>query len=319
MRPFVVIATKGRAKETLRLMDCLAQQTLPPAYTVVAGTEASDIEGINEHPWIASGHGEAIVASRTGSSAQRNVGLETLEAKGFFAPEAGRFFVAFFDDDFRMADDWLENARKRILKGDVAGLTGWVFADGARTGLTGQVYDKGQQAGALTEEIAQDFLSGKRPPLPHWASGEKEREIPSVYGCNMAFLDHVIRQTRFDENVPLYGWLEDRDFCSQAKKFGRILYYPDCKGVHLGTKSGGRANGLRFGYSQIMNMAYFVKKGTISPKIGTVFIARGLASNSIQSLFDNPFTDYRGRLRGNLMAIADVLRGRIDPKRILRL
>jgi hypothetical protein len=26
----------------------------------------------------------------------------------------------------------------------------------------------------------------------------------------MAFTDTVIRQTRFDENLPLYGWQEDR-------------------------------------------------------------------------------------------------------------
>jgi|SRR6516225_836748 hypothetical protein len=99
MRVFVVIATKGRAAETKHLLDCLQKQTRAPDFTVIAGTEASDLEGIDTHGLITSGHGAAVVSRMVGSSAQRNFGLEVLEQRGCFDPAAGRFFCAFFDDD----------------------------------------------------------------------------------------------------------------------------------------------------------------------------------------------------------------------------
>ena len=153
--------------------------------------------------------------------------------------------------------------------------------------------------------------------IGHQALG-KER-LDSVYGCNMAFIDNVICKVRFDENAPLYGWLEDRDYTGAAQKLGRVIYYSNCRGVHLGTQNGGRAHGVRFGYSQIANPAYFFKKRTMSATWTAKFICRALASNIIHSLARIETIDYRGRLRGNILAVLDFLRFRLDPKRILSL
>ena len=46
MHVYVVIATKGRAAETKRLLDNLQEQTRAPDFTVIAGGEASDLDGI---------------------------------------------------------------------------------------------------------------------------------------------------------------------------------------------------------------------------------------------------------------------------------
>jgi hypothetical protein len=91
----------------------------------------------------------------------------------------------------------------------------------------------------------------------------------------MAFTDTVIRQTRFDVNLPLYGWQEDRDYTDMALRLGRVIYFPDCRGVHLGVKSG-RTGGGKLGYSQIANPVYLMKKGTMGYKIGLKFIGRAL-------------------------------------------
>jgi len=46
---------------------------------------------------------------------------------------------------------------------------------------------------------------------------------------------------------------------------------------------------------------------------------RNLAANLVRSVAPEPFADRRGRLRGNLAAIGDLMRGRLAPERALRL
>jgi len=276
----------------------------PPAFSIIIGTEKSDLEGLDNHPLIQSGQGQLLISPKMGSSAQRNCGLETLKQQGYFAPGHGRFFCSFFDEDYRPDQNWLKCAAERFEKGDIVGLTGHVLADGV--GING-----------LTEEQAIAFLNDETPPQPHWASGAEERTVDSVYGCNMAFMDTVVQQTRFDENLPLYGWQEDRDYTGMAKKLGRVIYFPGCRGVHLGSK-GGRTSGLRFGYSQIANPLYLMKKGTMGYGAGLEHMARNMAANLIRSLTNSrPYIDYKGRLRGNLMAVWDTICLRCNPRRIV--
>jgi hypothetical protein len=304
MRAFVIVATKGRAAEVSTLLTLLMRQTLRPEFTVIIGGEFGDIAGLNRHPLIDRGEGIAIVSPRVGSASQRNYGVDVLRQRGAFDAGKGRFFCAFFDDDFRMADDWLARASERLLVGDVVGLTGKILGDGV-------------MKGGYTEKVAESFLAGQCLPEPHWASGSSEFEVGSVYGCNMAFLDTVIRSQRFDENLPLYGWQEDRDYTGQAKRLGAVIYFPLAMGVHLGAPSGGRMCGTRFGYSQLANPIYLLKKGTVDYKWSAYFIARALASNIVHSLCKKSAVDYRGRLHGNMIAIWDFLCMRSDPRRIL--
>jgi hypothetical protein len=170
--------------------------------------------------------------------------------------------------------------------------------------------------GGLTEARAVGFLDGSTPPEAHWASGSDERETTAVYGCNMAFLDTVIREIRFDENLPLYGWQEDRDYTGMARRMGPVIYFPKCEGVHLGVGRG-RTSGLRFGYSQTANPLYLMKKGTIGYKIGIRFIVRALAANLALGLRNHSLVDYRGRLQGNMRALRDVILGCSHPSRIM--
>ena len=299
MRAFVVIATKGRAQEMRRLLDYLHKQTLQLDHIVVAGTQPSDIEGLSDHPLI-SRCGTVLISPKIGLTSQRNFGIETLEKKGLLTN--GRFFCAFFDDDYRPADDWLEQANRRFDQGDIVGLTGRILADGVRRG-------------GMTEDEAILFLNGTKAPEQHWADGTTEGNTNVVYGCNMAFADTVIKQIRFDETLPFYGWQEDRDYTGMACRIGKVIFYPNCRGVHLGVTSG-RVSGVRFGYSQIANPIYLMKKGTMGVRVSMRFMLRALAANSVRSFGEHPIVDYRGRLRGNMRALRDLLYGRLDPRRI---
>ncbi len=122
----------------------------------------------------------------------------------------------------------------------------------------------------------------------------------------------------FDENLPLYGWQEDIDFSMQLQPHGRIVKSEALRGVHLGIKIG-RTSGVRFGYSQIANPIYLLRKGTMSWKHARMLMGRNLLANLARSFRPEPWVDRKGRLKGNLLALMDLTIGRISPRRILQL
>jgi hypothetical protein len=76
---------------------------------------------------------------------------------------------------------------------------------------------------------------------------------------------------------------------------------------------------VTLGYSQIANAVYLARKGTVPRSHLAHLVVKNLLSNSLRSLRPEPFVDRRGRLLGNILALADLVRGRISPERILAL
>lgn len=303
MDGFVIIATKGRAVETYNLIDFLARQTLLPKRLIFVGTEASDVENLDQHPEFEKLNGEVLISDKPGLPIQRNVGLDALMAH---VSRDEPWFVAFFDDDYRPAEGWMEAVRKIFVADDnIVGVTGQVIADG--------IHGPG-----ITEEDALAYLAGDLPPGKCWAQGDEPRDTDSAYGCNMAFRDNVSTDLRFDEALPLYAWQEDRDYTGQAFAYGRVIYHPAPLGVHLGVK-GGRNSGKKMGYSQIANPIYMRKKGTMTRMVCLRFLFRALAANVVKSFRPNMVFDYKGRFVGNMIALRDMLTGRLKPLRILEL
>lgn len=302
----VVVATRNRARDLQILLTALSQQTRLPHSVTIVGVSPSDVEGAAEHPFRGSTRLEVLLAASAGLCAQRNHGLTHIRTSygGRTGQTADPFFVAFFDDDYRPANDWLEQCAATFSEQeDVAGLTGHVLADGV-------------QGTSVTEADASAYIEGKRAAERHWAAGVEQRELSSLYGCNMAFRDRVVLNRSFDENLPLYGWQEDRDFTSRAKAFGKTIYTPRCRGVHLGARSG-RVSGVRFGYSQVANPIYMWRKGTMDGVQVLRFVSRHLISNSVRTVQRNQNNDYPGRLRGNALALRDMISGACHPTRIL--
>lgn len=300
MKAFAVIATKGRASQAFEVLSSLKGQTLHVDHIVFVGSEPSDIAGIDAHPQYSAGS-VSLILSSAGSSTQRNAGLNLL-ASMTQDQDLGQWFVGFFDDDFRLAKDWMFNCREAFLSDpELVGVGGTVLADGA-TSLP------------VSETHALDFIESRRSPLKHTWSGPR-RDVPDLYGCNMAFRGDVASTVRFDVDLPLYGWLEDVDFSVRAGKNGALRHIPECRGVHLGTSSG-RTSGVRFGYSQIANPLYLIKKGTLPVRKGGWTLLRNMLSNGKNTLLRNQSRDYTGRLKGNFMAIRDLFRGHCHPTRV---
>ena len=281
----VAIATRGRpsiVSRTVRYL--LAEQTLKPQTIIVSCgdlTDAGDLKDVE---------GVKIITGPPGLAAQRNTALKAL-------PETTDV-VVFFDDDFVAHRSWLE-AAARVFQDEnqVACLTGSVLLDGIKgPGLTFEDAVEAVESETLAEACALI-------------------EPFSPYGCNMAFRMASIERLKFDERLVLYGWLEDRDFgASVARNGGRLVKSVEAMGVHMGSKSG-RVSGVRLGYSQVVNPIYMVNKGTMSLFGAGAQIFRNVTSNIARSLRPEPYIDRRGRLKGNVIAFFDVLRGCLKPEK----
>jgi len=307
MSAYVIVATKNRAKETYVLLDYLAAQTLPPTRTYLVGSEPKDIEGLDRHPLVLAGLAKVLLA-RPGLTIQRNAGLDAMVAElPSDAASNPDWFVTFFDDDFRPATDWLYNASLAFSQQPgISGITGAVVADGIKTEF------------GIKEEDVVRYLDGSKAPEPNWSNTGKTRVLEGLYGCNMAYRGLATVTERFDEHLPMYAWQEDADYSSRARRYGDMLLLPACRGVHIGSSSG-RVSGLRFGYSQIANPIFLVRKGTMTWQRAFTLISRNIASNVSKTLLFNRIKDFPGRLRGNLQAFFHLLSGKLDPEHISRM
>jgi hypothetical protein len=184
-------------------------------------------------------------------------------------------------------------------------------------GLTGAVLADGTTTAGIRPDHAQVMVR-MQDTMSAYSRFLREVGYGGNMGCNMAFRYSALHGITFDERLPLYAWLEDADFRSQVERHGPVARADALWGVHLGHKQG-RGRGVTFGYSQIANAIYLAKKGTVPLHHLAKTAAMNLLSNTIRSLRPEPYVDRRGRLRGNLVALADLMRGRISPERILEL
>lgn len=291
-RLVVAIPSTGRAPILPDTVRMIAEQTRLPDLMILSLAQPDDIGDLDiaTLPFPAK-----VVMGRKGATAQRNRVFEECNPDDI---------VLMLDDDFLMAPDYLQKTIE-VFQDDpeIVLATGTVLADGIRG--PGYSHDEGR---ALLAELNNDSLPVALAPAF------------SGYGCNFAFRVSVVAayELWFDEDLPLYSWLEDVDFSRRIARYGTLVKSGAMRGVHLGTKTG-RTPGVRFGYSQIANPAYLKRKGSMTMGHVLEMTSRNMISNLAHSVRPPAYVDFRGRLKGNLIALSDLLRGRNSPDRILDL
>lgn len=286
MRMVIGIASAGRPATLLSTFDYLAGLENRPDRIIICVPSIADAAGLLVRRDV-----EIIIGSR-GLTCQRNRILQ--------AAAEGADVVVFLDDDFIPAPDFL--ARMEVVfrrYPEVVIATGEVLADG----ILGAGLD-------MPEALRVIAAAGKRPG--------RIVDVYNAYGCNMAvrLLPVTTHGLGFDEQLPLYGWLEDVDFSRSIARFGRSVRISGACGVHLGVK-GGRQPGRRLGYSQMANPVYLMRKRTMSKARALTQMGRNILANLAGAILGNRSIDRSGRLAGNMRALVDLALGRAAPGRIL--
>lgn len=283
----VVFASKGRPRVLSQVVERLKLQSVQPAHVLISCCTLEDAGQAAECPAV------RVLQAETGLTLQRNAALRALPA--------GTDIVVFFDDDFVPHRQWIEKVLDHFEhRPDVVGLTGRVIADGIKT----EGIDFGRAVSLVETAI-----------LPELTLFEAKF---SPYGCNMAFRTRAITGLTFDERLVLYGWQEDRDFGAEVARRGQIGRLNSAIGVHMGVKVG-RVSGVKFGYSQVSNPIYLLRKGNMTFTAAVKHICANFLSNLVKTPIPEKSVDRYGRLVGNLIGFGDVLRGKITPERVLQM
>src|ERR1700722_1536880 len=284
----IIIATKDRVDILVETLQSVRRQTQPAAHVYVSVSSLKD--GRRKH----SPEEVTVLVGSAGGSVQRNTAIRQVP------PDTD--YIAFFDDDMEIHPSYLENAVSFLeANPDVVAISGVLLADGNISRESAQAL--------LEKDITWTREPSLRDRGPHHI----------LYACNAVVRAGPLRQTLFDENLPLYSYGEDYDLSMRLKKFGRVGRLSNAVGVHLQTLAA-RVSGKRYGYAMIANNWYFLQKGVChlaAPwsyvRFVLIIVLKRLLINLRSALSGQLQRDPWGQLQGNLLALVDILCGRSSP------
>lgn len=296
MKTAVILCSVGRLQVLHETVIALNRQTVSPITIVLSLCDAASVL-----PETVRLPGITIVEGPRGLTTQRNTGLNAV-------PPTVEY-VLFLDDDAELAPNYLSSMEDLLeSRGDVAIASSHLVIDGLQAGYL------------LTREEAIAAIATYRPE-------NRTEPAEGISGSNIFVRRQIAEKVRFDERLPLSGWLEDFDFSIRCKPHGRVVWNLETCVAHLGMQRAGRERGFLVGYAHIANSYYLWQKGVIPsfgrllagfwlPAFGRTFqglLRRAFSRNSVWRMrFDHP-----GRLRGNAQALVDAARHRLRPERLL--
>jgi GT2 family glycosyltransferase len=292
MRTAIVISSVSRPDTLHETVAALTKQTSSPiSITLSLCDSHSVLEETTRLPLV------RLVRGSKGLTAQRNNGLRELPAAEY---------ILFLDDDVELASNYLESMEGLFdRESDILLASGGVCAaDGPRLGRS-----------VTREEAVAGVLQHR--------CDDKVVASDGAYGCNMFVRRSVLEIERFDERLPLVGWLEDYDFSVRCSRRGRVVWNLATCVAHLGVQRAQRERGFPVGYAQIANSYYLWRKGVI-PSLRNLLSSFWLPALrvSLQGTLHgtppwNETFDYKGRLGGNAQGLLDAARCKLKPERIL--
>jgi GT2 family glycosyltransferase len=285
----VVICSANRPDVLAETVESLLnRQLLPPREVIISVFNEEHVhEETRTNPAV-----RIVVGNKQGTCVQRNVAARQVQTQ----------YTLFLDDDVELAPDFIGSMERLMGDAeDAVAATGFLVIDGART-------DSG-----LDREAARAYAMNYVRNLDNYDHRE---------GQNVFVRTRLFKNVLFDENLPLYGWLEDLDFATNIRRYGRIVMNTETCWAHIGCP-GGRTNGVRFGYSQVANPFYLWRKNG-TPGLANVIFRhwlRYLVFNGKNALFKAPTkrNDRSGRFTGNLIALGHLMAGKLNPSYVVNL
>jgi GT2 family glycosyltransferase len=215
-------------------------------------------------------------------------------------------YVGCFDDDFELKADYLEQA------------VAFMNANVSIVGISGRIL----KDGGITRGEAKELIAGYKPEANGRGMFFSRGKHHILYGCNMVIRRALLNYETFDENLPLYSYGEDYDLSIRLERYGIVGRFWGCVGVHLETP-GGRMQEVQRGYSFVANNWYFLKKGVIHrpfpiawTRFWLICVGKSLWQSLRKLLKGDRSLDWSGRVKGHLLALQDIFRGRCHPRRI---
>jgi len=288
----VVIASKGRPDFVSETIENLERQTLKPKEIIIVVPSKEDLPTNRWRDDV------RYIVGPLGLTVQRNKGIEAISNTVTY--------IGFFDDDFELKADYLEQA------------VAFMNANVSVVGISGRILVDGGISRDEAKKLIASYKPGANPRGMFYSQGKHH----ILYGCNMIIRRDVLNYEQFDENLPFYSYGEDYDLSIRLEQYGLIGRFAGCVGVHLETP-GGRVREVLRGYSFVANNWYFLKKGVMHLprlKAWVRFWLICFGKSTLTSLWNllkrDRSLDWGGRLKGQLLALKDIFLGCCHPGRI---
>ena len=288
----VVIASKGRPDFVSETIENLERQTLKPKEIIIVVPSKEDLPA---KQW---GDDVQYIVGPLGLTLQRNKGIEAISNTVTY--------VGFFDDDFELKSDYLEQA------------VAFMNANVSVVGISGRILKDGGINREEAKKLIASYQPGENPRGMFFSQGKHH----ILYGCNMIIRRAVLTYETFDENLPFYSYGEDYDLSIRLEHYGLIGRFHGSVGVHLETP-GGRVREVLRGYSFVANNWYFLKKGVMHRpplmawiRFWLICFGKSTLTSLSNLLRGDRSLDWSGRLKGQLLALKDIFLGRCHPRRI---
>jgi GT2 family glycosyltransferase len=288
----VIIASVNRSEQLHLTIESILKQRYQPNEIIISVPDLAHVS-----PATREMCGVRVVLGSRGSCQQRNAALNSVLSDSDY--------VFFFDDDIELCASYIAVTVALMQRHPtLAVVLGTLIVDGAN----------GQR---VSREQAIECCRAAEGSM---AGSDEVKFASRPYGsaCSMAVRWSWARTERFDENLPLYGWLEDLDYSYRLRQFGEVVICHNASAVHLGWR-GGRVSGRKLGYSQIVNPLYLWRKNRCLPLLTIVYRHWfwHVVANIAGSVLQDSDVDRKGRLIGNVIALRDVIRGSAHPRLVL--
>jgi GT2 family glycosyltransferase len=259
-----------------------------------------------------------VIVGPRGSSVQRNFAIDRLTP----GPE----LVLFLDDDVELARNFISTISDTFASCPEVVVVGGVdLGTGSRRGSLTRLAAQGLVATVQSDPGPREFTLRSLANLPSGLARRAARrmalasrsgasvlaKVPAVEGCAMCVRNSLLNHVRFDEQLTLYGYLEDLDFSAQCRRFGLVVIDTGSVLVHL-LEVGGRIPEDQLGFLQVMNPVYIWTKGNAS-FCRTVLLGHLIARPLLNLWLSTHNATARRRLKGNLLAFSRLLRGMLEP------
>jgi glycosyltransferase involved in cell wall biosynthesis len=247
------------------LMECLkhlaAQTRLPDAIIIAdASQEAEQAEEHIRNQFSKNSVSTDYIFIKTdlGSCLQRNIILDVVD----------KDIILFIDDDSLLDPDYIERLME-LYQADnlekVAGIDG-IAREGSQITQHTQAkksFNFRLKAHELIQWLRNRYLGSFFPkyifkPMHDVPEKLKRFDVTAIthlYGCNMSFRVPIAKQTRFNEHLKKYSFMEDFEISYRISKDHVLLQNRDCKLRHL-KHLGGRMDPSIIRYFYLVNLAY---------------------------------------------------------------
>lgn len=240
MRFSVVVPTLRRPGPLRETLESVLAADPPPDEVIVV-----DADPERSASAAAQGLGESVrvLASRRGSTVQRNVGID----------HASGDVVVFLDDDVEVDPKLFAGLAEAYRDPTIVGVTGRIVEP-----------DLGRAGGSESRlrRLVLRAPEGKftRAGYPNRLTKlDDEADLEFMQGCFMSARRALAVEVRFDETLADYALAEDEDFAYRLSRRGRLRYVPGLRVLHkqLGFVS---QDSREFGRLVIRNRSYLFRK-----------------------------------------------------------